>query len=142
MGLRVKGTSFRQIEQQLNITHASRIFKRAMERRDNLDMLRQEAQRLEAERMDALQEGIWDRATRGDSRAVEVALKILERRARLFGLDFTDMVNARLADIEEAKVKIMLVGVTRLLDHLGVTDPDSRKLATEVFVGALRETAA
>lgn len=42
---------------------------------------------LEAERLDRLQLGHWKRAIGGDVAAANVVLKIMERRARLLGLD-------------------------------------------------------
>ncbi len=47
----------------------------------------QELRVLEAERLDALLSGLWVKATAGDTLAVNAALRIMERRARLFGLD-------------------------------------------------------
>ncbi len=41
---------------------------------------------LEAERLDAIQVGIWDQATSGDLKAVNVLLKIIDRRCVLYGL--------------------------------------------------------
>ena len=41
----------------------------------------------EGERLDALQLGLWGKAMTGDSRAAEVIVKVMERRAKLFGLD-------------------------------------------------------
>lgn len=43
--------------------------------------------RLELVRLDALQAAVWERATSGDNRAVDLALRIMERRAALLGLD-------------------------------------------------------
>ncbi len=42
---------------------------------------------LEIERLDALFKGLWPSASKGNPQAVEKALKIMERRARLLGLD-------------------------------------------------------
>lgn len=49
--------------------------------------LRQAALQTELDRLDALQVAWWDRAVRGDFRAVLVVLKIMAQRARLQGLD-------------------------------------------------------
>jgi hypothetical protein len=45
------------------------------------------ARALESVRLDELHKALWDRALKGNLRAVERVLKIMERRARLFGLD-------------------------------------------------------
>ncbi|MFI0822338.1 hypothetical protein ACH4TX_41800 [Streptomyces sp. NPDC021098] len=67
---------------------ASKDFVRALaQRRDEqaaeISVYRQE----ENERLDALLEAVWPDALTGDPRAIETALKISDRRARLNGLD-------------------------------------------------------
>jgi DNA-binding CsgD family transcriptional regulator len=47
----------------------------------------QELRTLEAARLDDLQAGCWSRARNGDLKAIQTALRIMERRARLLGLD-------------------------------------------------------
>ncbi len=42
---------------------------------------------LEMERLDRLQVALWPRAVQGDVKAVDAILRIMERRARLLGLD-------------------------------------------------------
>jgi transcriptional regulator with XRE-family HTH domain len=43
--------------------------------------------RLDLARMDAMLEALWPAVASGDTKACAVALKVLERRARLLGLD-------------------------------------------------------
>jgi hypothetical protein len=137
MALRVKGMSFTKIDNALSVSNSARIFRRAMARTgENTTYVRAEAIRLEAERMDALQEGIWDRAVNGNSRAVEVALRILERRANMFGLDFQHMINAKAVEIEASKVKMMSTALTKALEAIGA-DPQAKMTAVQVFLGQL-----
>ena len=68
--------------------HASKDLIRALtQRRDEqaaeISVYRQE----ENERLDALLEAVWPDALTGDPRAIETALKISDRRAKLNGLD-------------------------------------------------------
>jgi hypothetical protein len=42
---------------------------------------------LELERLDRMQEGLWDKAIRGNLRAVDRVLKIMKRQSQLLGLD-------------------------------------------------------
>lgn len=42
---------------------------------------------LELERLDALWEGVWPHAIKGNAAAVQACLRIMERRAKLLGLD-------------------------------------------------------
>jgi hypothetical protein len=137
MALRVKGLSFAKIDKTLDISNSARVFRRAIQRAgENQTYVRAEAIRLEAERMDALQEGIWDRAVNGDSRAVEVALRILERRANMFGLDFQHLINAKAVEIEASKVKMMSTALTKALEAIGA-DPAAKMTAVQVFLGQL-----
>lgn len=46
-----------------------------------------ELRSLELERLDRLLLGVWSQAAKGNQGAVDRALKIMERRARLLGLD-------------------------------------------------------
>lgn len=138
MALRIKGVSFRQIERDLGITHADRVFKRAMARTgENTAYVRAEAQRVEAERIDALQAGVWEQAVGGSPRHVEMALRILERRAKLFGLDFQDMVNAKAIELEEAKVRMMAVALSAALDSVKLTVAQKRTIQA-TFLGELQ----
>ena len=50
---------------------------------DSADALRH----LEADRLDRLQLAAWARALTGDDKAMAIVLKVMERRARLLGLD-------------------------------------------------------
>jgi hypothetical protein len=47
----------------------------------------QELRTLEAARLDEIQEAIWPRAVQGHLGAIDRVLKVMERRARLLGLD-------------------------------------------------------
>jgi hypothetical protein len=47
----------------------------------------EELRTLEVERLDALLDGLWKKAASGDTWSVDRALKIMERRANLLGLD-------------------------------------------------------
>jgi hypothetical protein len=154
MAERIRGKSFHRIEKEHNphrdpqraaddgcdcggLQNADRIFKRAVARDENVEFRRAEAIRLEALRLDELQDGIWDRAMAGDPRSVEVALKVLERRARLHGLDFADMVSGQLVEVEQAKVRVMASSLVAALQAIGAT-PEQRRAATAAFFADLR----
>lgn len=42
---------------------------------------------LELDRLDALQTAVWDRAVAGDIKAIDIVLKVMDRRIRLLGLE-------------------------------------------------------
>ena len=138
---RIKGKSFYKIEREHGIPNADRIWRRAIGRAENIEFKRAEAIRLEELRLDALQEGIWPKALNGEPRAVEVALKVLERRARMAGLDFADMVSGQLVEVEHAKVKIMGAAFVAALQEIGASE-DQRKQATATFFAQLRSVQA
>ena len=64
---------------------------------------------LEAERLDRLQVALWEKAEAGELRAVDRILKIMERRAKLFGLDGPTKVAATDPDGQEPRARVVLV---------------------------------
>lgn len=92
--LRKQGKSYRAIGAALGVDHKTALtdvrtaLQRLLEQeRESVDELRT----IELERLDALLDALWVNATnerfRGQTRAVEMALKVMERRAKLLGLD-------------------------------------------------------
>ncbi len=85
--MRHKGHSFRHIG-EVNRTHhsvAQDDYAAAM--REWATPLADLARETEAERLDALQVACWSAAIGGDLQAIDRALKIMARRAKLLGLD-------------------------------------------------------
>lgn len=85
--LRTAGLTYRQIATALgvDVATAHRRTQRALEAIpfDAVDEHRQ----LEAERLDSLTQAIWQSAMSGNLKAIDTALRVMERRARLLGLD-------------------------------------------------------
>lgn len=95
--LRKAGLTFQQIADQLGIRKQSahEHVTVAMERlRAESDQAVRELVALEAARLDQLQAGLWRDAVRGDVPAVTAVLRVMERRARLLGLDADPNVGA------------------------------------------------
>ena len=65
---------------------------------------------LEAARLDAMLLPLWRRVQQGDERAVDRALKIMERRARLLGLDAPSKSEQSGSDGEPLKIVVEHVG--------------------------------
>ncbi len=86
--LRAEGHTFAAIAERERVSSPSaahRIYRRAADA-----MVRQageELRELEGARLDELQATWWGRSTEGDHRAAQVILRIMERRAKLYGLD-------------------------------------------------------
>ena len=131
--LRATGMSFEKINQTMKIKNAHQTYKRAIARDANIEHRRAEALRLEEIRLDALQEGIWGRAIAGEPRAVEVALKVLERRARLLGLDFADLISGKLVEIEQAKAAVMAQALVGVLQEADLSTSDQQRLLRSFF---------
>lgn len=93
--LRMKGHSFRDIGRKLGISHTAahkhvqkglENLARTTEDKANMLML------MEVARIDRLHQGCWDDAINGDLQAIDLVLKLMERRAKLFGLDAPNKV--------------------------------------------------
>ncbi len=89
--LAVEGHTYQEIAREVGYANrgtAYRVVQQALSQRvdEGVDELR----RLEQERLDALQAGVWERALAGDPTAVRAALRIIESRCRLLGLQVGD----------------------------------------------------
>lgn len=76
---------------------------------------------LELERLDRMLEGVWEAATTGDVSAVDRALRISERRAKLLGLD----APAKFAGHDGGPITRTWVDIGREL----MSDEDAKSLA-------------
>lgn len=95
--LRKAGATYLQIGQQLGVSeqmahkyiasrHAELEKLEEAEAKD-LHRINQERRRLEEERLDALILGLWPAASKGDPQSASAALRVLESRRKLLGLD-------------------------------------------------------
>jgi hypothetical protein len=91
--LRISGLTFIQIGEKMGISgsRACTIIKQELSKM-NARRTETAAQlaRLELERMDELFHAVWDEAKSGDIAAQQQCLRIMERRAKLLGLDVGD----------------------------------------------------
>lgn len=88
--LRRMGWSYGRIANQLGITKSSAhkaVTKAMTEVQQLLDTDAETARAMELERLDELQSYLWLPASKANAQAVEKILKIMERRAKLMGLD-------------------------------------------------------
>lgn len=94
--LRKAGLDYRTIASQLGLKSASsahQIVQRALQRTLR-EAGTEQVRDFEGDRLDRLQTAVWGRAMQGDIPAVNAVLRIMERRARLFGLDAPVVVQA------------------------------------------------
>jgi transcriptional regulator len=91
--LRLQGLSFREIAEQIGVCE-QRAYTICRQELDRLNKIRTEAaeqtQRLEIGRLDALLAAVWAKAQQGDLHAIDRVLAIMQRRAKLLGLDLAD----------------------------------------------------
>lgn len=87
MELRIEGHSLRAIAAKVGLSKDG--VAKAIER-ELADLTHEPAERLkvvELERMDAMIAGLWPKAKKGDVASIQAALGVMQRRAKLLGLD-------------------------------------------------------
>lgn len=84
--------------------------------------------------LSSLEEGIKS----GSWKHVETALKITERRARVFGLDHTDRMEQARVEIEARQLDMISHAFERVMEVLGLSD-EQRELAATTLIGELSE---
>lgn len=88
--LRVKGLSYQAIAREMGVSKFA-VYKDVERAIDKLNRKLPEdtdkLRRIESERLDLLQVALWPEAVTGNIKAGEQVLKLMERRAKLWGLD-------------------------------------------------------
>jgi hypothetical protein len=107
--LKIEGHTYTEIAEKLgysNRASACSDIRRALEKHVIEEGLAVEAWReLELARLDVLQKAIWPEAMEGNPRAIETALKILDRRAKLLGLDSAIKLEVLTIDALDAQIQ-------------------------------------
>ena len=86
--LRMEGKTFEEIAAALGYANRSCAYAAVMAALErNIDEPTAEMRNLELKRLDKMLAGLWPSASKGNGLAVDRALKIMARRARLMGLD-------------------------------------------------------
>lgn len=119
---------------------AHKAYRAALDRAYRPDVT--EARQLEDGRLDDLLAAVYPKALRGDIGAANTAIRIGERRARLWGLDHADGIAERMVQIEADKVRLMAVALVATLDELGITEEEVRARFKRIFVRHLRAVTA
>ena len=109
--LRKAGATYQAIADQLGYANARGAHKAvASALKATLREPADEVRDLEVARLDAMLLPLWRRVQQGDERAVDRALKIMERRARLLGLDAPSKSEQSGSDGEPLKIVVEHVG--------------------------------
>jgi hypothetical protein len=98
--LRIQGNTFEQIASEVGYSGPSGAWQAHQRIKsewifESID----EARQLELMRLDELQVAVWDRAINGDLPAAHCVLKIMDRRAKLLGLDKPEKIDVNKWDI-------------------------------------------
>lgn len=89
--LRLRGQTYREIAEATGYASESGA-RKAVETalqaiRDECEETAEEVRSMELQRLDKMLDGVWSSAIGGDPKGIEAALKIMDRRAKLLGLD-------------------------------------------------------
>lgn len=110
--LRSGGATFREIGEALGIDHtwARTLVLRALEaaKYESAELMRVQ----EGLRLDRLQRAWWPAALNGDVKAAGIVMRVMDRRARLFGLDAPTQIEVTQvpveADVVDAELRTIL----------------------------------
>lgn len=107
--LKIEGHTYNQIAELLGYSNGASAccdIRRALEKHVVEEGLAVEAWReLELARLDVLQKAVWPEAMEGNPRAIETALKILDRRAKMLGLDSAIKLEVLTIDALDAQIQ-------------------------------------
>jgi transcriptional regulator len=96
--LRKAGANYRDIAKQLGVTHSTIVqdVKAVMKELQKEQVVEADSYRtMELERLDAMQTQMWSQVQKGNQGAVDRVLRIMERRAKLLGLDAPTKVDGK-----------------------------------------------
>lgn len=120
--LRIAGGSYRAIARDMHCSQQSafRYVQTALAELDQLTQARAERLReLEVARCDQLTLALWRRATQGDAKSVHAIVRVMDRRAKLLGLDAPIETRHAGADGEPLTIRHHLADVsTEILDTI------------------------
>ena len=88
LDLRIAGATYEQIAERLGYAGRAAAYRGVqaiLKRREQEPA--DELRKMEGERLDRLQLGLWNQAANGDREAIDRLLRLMKRRADLFGLD-------------------------------------------------------
>jgi hypothetical protein len=126
--LRKAGATFQMIADQLGYRSPSGAHKAVVSAlRATLREPAEELRELELTRLDAMLLSLWRRVQAGEERAIDRALRIMERRARLLGLDAP--TRGELSGPDAKPLALDLAGLTD--DQLALLEIVHEKLAAQ-----------
>jgi hypothetical protein len=103
-----------------NPMDAYRIFQKALTR--HLMPKLEELRLVEMDRVDALTLVLWGKAEEGDIKAIETIIKLMERRAKITGLDAPTKIQAEVINYEGGELGEHTRRIIELVRQAGVTE--------------------
>lgn len=101
LDLRRAGFTFQRIAEEVGYatpSGAQRALERIMAR--NIPMAPEEFRWQELDRLDRMQVALWPRAMKGDDRAIGTIVRLMERRAKLVGIDAPTKIQAEVVNYD------------------------------------------
>jgi hypothetical protein len=101
LDLRRAGFTFQRIAEETGYKQASgaqRAYERIMAR--DKPLAPEEHRWQELDRLDRMQVALWPRAMKGDDRAINTIVRLMERRARLVGIDAPQRIQAEVVNYD------------------------------------------
>lgn len=133
MELRKSGATYAAIGEALGISEQG-AYKAVIRALDKLNAKviegAEQLRRLELERLDRLFLAVYPKAIGGSYEAIDRALKIMARRARLLGLDAVERAEVTWREEVISLLRSGSISVEQVIEELG------RDLATELFISA------
>jgi hypothetical protein len=116
--LRIQGFTFEQIASEVGYQGASgawQAYQRVKE--SHIFESVEEARQLELMRLDEMQFAIWDRAINGELSALSCVLKIMDRRAKLLGLDKPEKVDVNKWDFNSGDLDAEVQKIVNMMNE-------------------------
>ena len=118
VGLRLSGMTYKEIGEEMGYSevraHAVVTKELAGVREDRNETIN-EVREVELARLDKLTFGVWTDATLGDDEKIKSVLKLMERRAKMLGLDApkridTNVTKTPLSEASEEEIDALIAG--------------------------------
>lgn len=121
---RLTGASYQEIADQMGSDRKA-VSRWVREELANIPKLEaDELRQQEVERLDLLTKAVWQHAMAGDPTAIDKALKIIDRRAKLLGLDAPQQVEMSTGDVDLDSTVTKLLKVAELARENETPDDD------------------
>lgn len=116
LDMRMQGLTYAQIGEALGMSDAGafQAVKRGLERlKKECDEKAEEVRDIEGQRLDRMLASVWSQVLAGNHGAVDRALRIMDRRAKLYGLDAPQ--KSQIDHLVCARIEIVADGVVETL---------------------------